>query len=765
MSRVLSDLYSLKKANAFDEKFYAELYPDLENYKLPLLFHYVMHGSNEGRSPCRGFDAAEYLKLRKDVAERGLNPLVHYLKFGINEQPSSQRYAEEMERKNRALEEKSSIISALEAREGALSASLEKKNSIISALEARREKPENFPVANVQVLMEEERYQDALVLLRSISYEKENICHVDLLRAILESRVNGWAESVYYWNELERRKKEGAYDGEISRYVNLLGRDSAEGLFESIEPVLGVNERQDDGTYCVYTTLFGESDALAPIPDTFSRDIRYICFTDETRDAAGWEYVVCKPTQKSDNLSAKLYKVLPFSFLKNFDGSLFVDANTEFLNDPADLIYKYLSHEPWVMFEHPDRCGLYQEAAAIITSAKCDAEGVVRQTSAYEEKGYFERQGLCEASFLWRRHDSPELRDFMEIWWEHILNYTHRDQLSLAFLFFEIGLRPKVLSKKFGTSRRNHYFYKTPHIATNHNDLLAEIAKKSSNNIAFLYSDRYIDTASTQMRAKNFLNVLENFDARGLNYSYTSSLDQTGRGLFLTKGVLQDISPEQLAKLQAKNWFIAADYVDALPREDLAPFIDVYIASSIAGYIRYRTRFPNKLAFRLDHLVDHRLKAATQQEYCRVGYFGELANAKYKEDLAGQIDFHSVNTKSPNDDWLGALPKYNVHYCIRSARSFDGDKPFLKGFTAAHCNSLLLVNRDEGDVLYMLSPEYPYFCEPTLESIEETLSSIAAQWGKEEFTEAHKLVAKLRIPSSNESVVKQWYCLLEKLAD
>lgn len=761
MLRVLTDYYFLKRTNVFDESYYGQLYPDLKSYKLPLLYHYVRHGANEGRSPCRGFDPIAYLNFRQDIAEKGLNPLVHYLKFGIKEHSLANLYGDNVKQmEQQCCEETARRTQALEK---AFHAALEEKNSIISKLEARQKEPVNFPVANVRVLMDEGRYQDALALLRSISCEKENPCYVDLLRATLESKVNGWSESVHYWNEFEGRKKEGAYDGEISQYSKLLGTYRAEGLFESIEPLLGDNKKPDDGKYCVYTSLFGGCDTLAPVPDIFSKDIRYICFTDELHDAAGWEYVICEPTLQSDNLSAKLYKILPFSFLNEFDGALYVDANTEFLNDPADLINRYLSQESWVMIEHPERCGLYEEAAAIITAAKYPAEDVVRQVSAYEEKGYSASQGLCEASFIWRRHDAPQLQDFMKIWWDHILTYSSRDQLSLAFLFSDEGLKPKVLSAKFGTSRKNHYFYKKAHYAKNYKALLQEIAEKSSNSITFLYSDKHLDTASTRMRAISFLNVLGDFGARGFNYSHTSSLDQKGRGLFLTKGVLKDISSDQLAKLQAESWFIAADYVDDIPRPDLAAYIDVYIASSITAYIRYRTHFPDKLTYRLDHLVDSRLPAATKQECCRVGYFGELINARYKEDLAGQIDFHSVNTAKPNDDWLDVLPEYNVHYCIRRARSFDGDKPFLKGFTAAHCNSILLVNRDESDALFMLPPEYPYFCAPELESIEAMLSNIVAQWGKEEFIHAQRSMANLRTISSNESIVQQWYCMLEEL--
>lgn len=56
---------------------------------------------------------------------------------------------------------------------------------------------------------------------------------------------------------------------------------------------------------------------------------------------------------------------------------------------------------------------------------------VAAQIDFYREIGYFRNNGLRTGAFLLRRHNDPHLIEVMETWYEQVLRYTSRDQLSL----------------------------------------------------------------------------------------------------------------------------------------------------------------------------------------------------------------------------------------------------------------------------------------------------------------------------------------------
>lgn len=112
-------LYLVKQTRLFNEQYYLENNPDIAESSMNPLFHYVVYGDKEGRSPsivfdttcyrsssvgwtkhinallhysyvgryCKStpspwFDVDYYLKNNKDVARADLDPLVHYLEWG-----------------------------------------------------------------------------------------------------------------------------------------------------------------------------------------------------------------------------------------------------------------------------------------------------------------------------------------------------------------------------------------------------------------------------------------------------------------------------------------------------------------------------------------------------------------------------------------------------------------------------------------------------------------------------------------------------------
>ena len=712
--RDFRDYFYLKIVGGFDEEFYSNTYPELKRYRFPLLFHYVRHGYKENRKPCKGFDPNLYTSIRKDFDQSQINPFIHYLRHGIKECPPFHTI----------------------------------------------KRP--FNLNDVCELKKDRRSQDALILLRAISHQKEDRYKIDLLRAALESEVNGWLNSKSYWLQFDRCRRDGAYKN-LKTAIPLKYKNNNKTFFEVIEADYRTNiENIENKKFCVYTSLYGDFDKLEDIPEHFSDKITYICFSDRKHDAKGWEYRVIQAESENHNIRAKKYKILPHQFLNEFTASLFVDATTEFLNDPYHLIKNYLAGNQWVMMKHPSRSCLLDEAVATISMEKAPIEIILDQVFTYEKTGY-QAHGLCEASFIWRDHSARDVIDFMETWWGHIQRYSSQEELSLGYLFSSEKIKPKVLADEFGTSGFTYYFFKNQQNESSNKN--KRILSANTPDIVFIYSEKYKHVGSTRMRSQVFIDILEQSERFGYKYHHSSSPDQNEKGIVLTKSGLFEITIDQIKYLKDNNLFVAADYVDGQCRPELHPYIDVYLASSIKSYIDYKRKFQDKHVFRLDHIVDPRLKSNTNKNL-KIGYFGELYNAKFKDQLKNEIDFVPVYTfEKGYDDWFEFLTEYSVHYSVREEKPWDGYKPFLKGFTAAHCNAVLLTNRDESDAKYFLPPDYPYFVEKDLDSIKKAIENLQSNWGGEKHRYAKHCMNELKNASSNKMIRRQWYSFLNFMED
>src|ERR1700687_3543517 len=94
-----------------------------------------------------------------------------------------------------------------------------------------------------------------------------------------------------------------------------------------------------------------------------------------------------------------------------------------------------------------------------------------------------------------------------------------------------------------------------------------------------------------------------------------------------------------LASLKDRGNIVCADYVDD-PARALHECLDGYIAASIAQFIHYSKRYADKLVHLITHHSDPRLNGIRgPEEYCNIGYFGEIANARHASELRGIIDF------------------------------------------------------------------------------------------------------------------------------
>ncbi len=282
----------------------------------------------------------------------------------------------------------------------------------------------------------------------------------------------------------------------------------------------------------------------------------------------------------------------------------------------------------------------------------------------------------------------------------------------------------------------------------------------SRKKIYFVYAKEYVGTGSTVMRgeqlsmiAKRFLNDFE------IHYASTEN-DYRNSILFLTKNVLKISTAIELSAMKKKNNILIFDPVDAKVSHEIAKYADVIVAASRTAFDDYESRFAEQSIKIVDHHVDPRIKLLgwkKRPSIFRAAYFGELANTYTSRAIENEIDFIQVDTFRQRDDWLNMLPNYNFHYAIRQSRNIDHHKPFLKGFTAAHCGANIIIQESETEATRWLGHDYPYLIKGkvTERVIIDTLERAKKDFGLEDWERGLKKMREIKKNTSEIVIGRQ----------
>jgi hypothetical protein len=279
-------------------------------------------------------------------------------------------------------------------------------------------------------------------------------------------------------------------------------------------------------------------------------------------------------------------------------------------------------------------------------------------------------------------------------------------------------------------------------------------------SIHFVYAESTRDYGSTVMRGKQLSKIAQKYSGKRV---YFTSTDYQYKNciLFLTKWAIYKLSLKDLKKLKdRKNKFIF-DLVDGELPAKKKKFADVIVAAAESTYKKYKRSLPKSSKIVLvDHHADPRISTvdwSIRTKKLKVGYFGELINTLVTPKIEKRVDFIPVSNTEQNDDWFKELPKYNLHYAIRKKRDVYPNKPFLKGFTAAHCGANILIQASEEEVVKWLGKDYPYLLKGrvTEKRVLEMLDHIKKSYGSKEWERGLAIMRDVRAKTSEEVIGKQ----------
>lgn len=263
-----------------------------------------------------------------------------------------------------------------------------------------------------------------------------------------------WTGSKYTWKDTDQSQAlcvgikgmEGRVSKNWKVTRNALQDTNAETLrrwigkdwtyYRQVKPAI-----QGNHDLTVMTCIFNKYDPLKnPIMPGAAR---YLCVTDQpcSDPTIHWECEILQtPAGLSRGKAARYYKIN--SHLAGIDSewSFYIDGSMRLIVDPQQVIDDCLKlgEANLYLWEHHERSCIYQEAKAVGNGVKESRMNADAAAARYRQHGYPDDAGLYLGGIIVRRGDC---REFNEIWWREVQDWSVRDQISLPFAIKSSGIK------------------------------------------------------------------------------------------------------------------------------------------------------------------------------------------------------------------------------------------------------------------------------------------------------------------------------------
>lgn len=214
---------------------------------------------------------------------------------------------------------------------------------------------------------------------------------------------------------------------------------------------------------CVYTCITGSYDNLKEVKVN-EENIDYICFTNNKQlTSSTWKIIYIEDDKLSNHYLSRKLKMIGDSYIdENYTLSIWIDASVIFKKSVKEFLNEYFDYKNDVFLacKHHLRNSIAEEAKACIRYKKGNKERIDKLLSFYKQENFKDDLGLLEMTLIVKRHNDPLVRKTMKLWFDMILNYSERDQLSFMYCIYKTGLKVKAIPLNVWN---NNYLEFTPH--------------------------------------------------------------------------------------------------------------------------------------------------------------------------------------------------------------------------------------------------------------------------------------------------------------
>ena len=191
--------------------------------------------------------------------------------------------------------------------------------------------------------------------------------------------------------------------------------------------------------FVIYTAISGGFDDL--IQHAYvSKDVDYVCYTDQAVPDPGiWEIRPLE-TQHLDRVrSAKYYKMFPNELFPTHQFSVWIDGNIDVSTSKLEQsVTKLIAQNTLLAANiHFERRCAYEEALVCCRMQLDELAVISAQLMHLSQQGFPRDYGLFEMNMIFRQHHHPQNIALMQSWWDMVLRFSKRDQISFTYVLHQ----------------------------------------------------------------------------------------------------------------------------------------------------------------------------------------------------------------------------------------------------------------------------------------------------------------------------------------
>lgn len=246
----------------------------------------------------------------------------------------------------------------------------------------------------------------------------------------------------------------------VNQSVPLQSHCKKEFLPEQIVDNTLIQLAADSERLTIYTVMIGDKEQLGnPLANLNSSErtdliLDFVCFTDNHNLKSDvWRFEYIDTGHLPPEKLSRRPKTMPHRYLPNCSYSLYIDNTVVFKHLPnrndltTSLPYLFKT------FRHATRNRLTEEADAIAMLGYDEVSTICTQLDFYASLRPLETiSPLTTCTVILRSHNHPKVMEFGDMWWEQILNFSKRDQMSFDFSAIHTGCQHEYFT---GTTQNN----------------------------------------------------------------------------------------------------------------------------------------------------------------------------------------------------------------------------------------------------------------------------------------------------------------------
>ncbi|QDC08900.1 hypothetical protein FHY55_06430 [Oceanicola sp. D3] len=295
--------------------------------------------------------------------------------------------------------------------------------------------------------------------------------------------------------------------------------------------------------------------------------------------------------------------------------------------------------------------------------------------------------------------------------------------------------------------------------------------------VTILYAKGHAKRGSVTMRAMQLAKIgqrhLKDFDVTARSMPQRDTGEQIGAVRDITEGVvilckamIQHVDHEVIEHLKSNGVAVAADWIDKAPRSRHMAAIDLHIGSSRKQVVELVEKMPGIRVAYVTHHWDVRLQKLefAPLDRLRMMYLGRPENTAMPDGVEAEV--LQAETSEQFEAVLARLPEFNLHYAVRADDTPEGIcKPFTKGFTAAACQSNIILQPDVDDAVSYLGADYPYFvANDSPEAVQDMLKKARDEFGGPVWAEGLERMRDVAHRASPRQVARELGAAVEAVA-